>query len=51
LEQQNIVSEDTKPSILREETNPPKQPEVPEKKIDQPIENILKLMNNRKVLT
>ncbi|CAK5086715.1 unnamed protein product [Meloidogyne enterolobii] len=46
LEQQNM-SEDPKPS-LREETDPSKQPEVPDKKIEQPMENSPKIDDQQK---
>uniref|UniRef100_A0A1I8C1M1 Uncharacterized protein n=1 Tax=Meloidogyne hapla TaxID=6305 RepID=A0A1I8C1M1_MELHA len=39
LEQQKIVTDDSKPSTLHEEKNSPKQPEATEKKNDQTIKN------------
>uniref|UniRef100_A0A915NXH9 Transport and Golgi organization protein 1 n=1 Tax=Meloidogyne floridensis TaxID=298350 RepID=A0A915NXH9_9BILA len=42
LEQQNMMAEDTKSSVLS------KQPEVPEKKIEQPMENIPKMNEQQK---
>nr|CAD2164734.1 unnamed protein product [Meloidogyne enterolobii] len=42
LEQQNMMAEDTKSSVLS------KQPEVPEKKIEQPMENSPKIDDQQK---